>query len=374
VVRHGLSLRCSAGVFVTGIVLDLFAGPGGWDEGVRPLGIHPVGIEWDHDACLTATKAGHTRVQADVELLPTEPMRGRVEGLIMSPPCQDFSLAGKRAGVEGEKGRLITQVLRWTHELMPTWVACEQVPPCLDYWHAYGQIMREWGYRTWVGILNSADYGVPQTRKRAILLASLDRQPCRPEPTHARGGDVDLFGERQPWISMADALGWEGEIAYRRTRGPGMTERYGERRDHDVDEPAPTLTGKARSDEWIIRTNQVSDSSLSEGYYSREASRPSPTLTGVVRSWRWERDPATTIVAGHNRSSSELPNGSGADSVRVSVEEAAILQTFPPDYPWQGSRTSQFQQVGNAIPPRLALHTVAEVLGLAVPDVTVVAA
>lgn len=56
---------------MSGLVLDLFAGPGGWDEGAKPLGLRPIGVEWDMAACRTAMKAGHTRVRADVAQLPT---------------------------------------------------------------------------------------------------------------------------------------------------------------------------------------------------------------------------------------------------------------------------------------------------------------
>src|SRR5690606_651798 len=80
-------------------LLDLFAGPGGWDEGLRMLGrTDVVGIEWDHAACLTAVAAGHHRVRADVAAYPTAPFIGKVEGLIASPPCQAWSMAGKRKG------------------------------------------------------------------------------------------------------------------------------------------------------------------------------------------------------------------------------------------------------------------------------------
>lgn len=56
--------------------------------------------------------------------------------------------------------------------------------------------------------------------------------------------------------------------------------------------------------------------------------------------------------------------GRSENAIRVTIEEASILQTFPADYPWQGTKTKQFQQVGNAVPPRLALHVLAEATGV----------
>ena len=80
------------------MILDLFAGPGGWSEGLRSLGLRDIGLEWDRDACLTRRAAGHRTIRADVAAYPTEPFVGKVSGLIASPPCQAFSMAGKGDG------------------------------------------------------------------------------------------------------------------------------------------------------------------------------------------------------------------------------------------------------------------------------------
>lgn len=77
--------------------------------------------------------------------------------------------------------------------------------------------------------------------------------------------------------------------------------------------------------------------------------------------WIHER-PATSVngdprIAAPGRHDPDVSGSQyGEGTIRVTVEEAAALQTFPPDYPWQGSRTKQFQQVGNAVPPLLAWH------------------
>jgi len=55
------------------------------------------------------------------------------------------------------------------------------------------------------------------------------------------------------------------------------------------------------------------------------------------------------------------------DSIRVTVEEAAVLQSFPPAYPWQGTKSARFRQVGDAVPPLLSAHVLAAVLGVPAP-------
>ena len=87
------------------MIVDLFAGPGGWDFAAAELGMRPVGIEWDESACLTRRAAGHRTIRTDVKHYPTAPFIG-AEGVIASPPCPDFSTAGKRAGITGKSGRL----------------------------------------------------------------------------------------------------------------------------------------------------------------------------------------------------------------------------------------------------------------------------
>ena len=77
-------------------IVDLFAGPGGWSEGLSLLNFAELGIESDEVACQTRRAAGHSTVEADVASL--DPGEFEADGLIASPPCQAFSAAGKRSG------------------------------------------------------------------------------------------------------------------------------------------------------------------------------------------------------------------------------------------------------------------------------------
>jgi len=309
------------------VILDLFAGPGGWEEGARLAGYTGpiVGIDRDRDACRTADAAGHWRVQADLTTYSPTPFAGKVDGLIGSPVCTTFSKAGRKAGLGDPRGELVWVPGRWALELHPRWVVLEQVEEVLPIWQIVAAQLRQEGYSTWTGKLLAADYGVPQTRTRAVLIARLDGIAQPPTPTHAALDGMDLFGSQLPrWITMAEALGWSDEVAYRRTRGAGLAERHGDRPDTPVSRPAPTITGKSRSDVWVL-------------------TRPATTVLGDPRIGR----------PGHkawDKGEAQFQNG----SVPVSVQEAAALQSFRADYPFKGSKTSRHQQVGNAVPPLLA--------------------
>lgn len=313
---------------MTGLIVDAFAGPGGWDEGARAVG-HTgplLGIELDMDACRTAVIAGHARVRADVATFPLRRLIGRVDGVIASPPCQSFSQAGQRLGLADDRGQLVWQPLRWARALMPRWVACEQVPEVLPIWQIIAADLREQGYSTWAGVLNAADYGVPQTRTRAFLVARRDGVPARPPvATHGRDATPGLFGDVKPWVTMADALGWD-----------------------EVDRPARTVCGN-RTPQWAYGVAN----SYGTGWTLMSAGR-----TGEGRPRAAEVSPAATLTG---RGTAAWVRGD--ESRQLTYREAGILQGFRADYPWHGNSTSRLGQVGNAVPPPLAAAILRPLVG-----------
>jgi DNA (cytosine-5)-methyltransferase 1 len=149
---------------------------------------------------------------------------------------------------EDERSPLVCQPVRWVRELRPEWVALEEVPAVASLWGHYARIFRAWGYSVWTGDLLAADYGVPQTRLRRILMASRVLTVNPPEPTHSPDGDPgDLFGaSRLPWISWGEALGIDDGARLRHPRSAGMIQRHGLREDRTASELAMTVSGKVR--------------------------------------------------------------------------------------------------------------------------------
>ncbi len=321
---------------------------------------------------------------------PTRPFRGRVSGFIGSPPCPAFSAAGKGEGREhvdalvaaihardwsarpspDPRVWLSLDVGRWVSELRPEWVALEQVPAVLPLWRAFAHILEADGYSTWCGVLNSADYGVPQTRQRAILMASRTRRVAPPVPTHAKDPEPALFDQLERWVTMAEALGWAdgGRVGFPRVDDLGTSpDGYRERDWRSLDEPAFAVTEKARS--WVVRPGPgrwelntgrdwKAGGDRDDAQTIDPHAQPAPAFT-VKSGGQWVLDVESEPGAAAER----YGDLAGTEAIRLTPRDALLLQSFPADYPVQGSKTKQFEQIGNAIPPRFARAILRQVIG-----------
>lgn len=296
-------------------VLELFAGAGGAALGLERAGLrHAALCEWDRDACATLRAAGlGPVVEGDVrDLDRIAAVAGAVDVLWSSFPCQAWSRAGKRRGAADERNGW-----PWTvaalDRFRPAWFLGENVrglavhqggcpgkaggplnpegcPGCYLEGAILPDLRARFAYVGW-WLLDAADYGVPQHRRRIVLWAG-PRPLTRPAPTHGPG-------RAAPWVGMGEALG----LRARADDGP-------------LARPAPTVT---TTEEKGTRATAAS------GY---------------------------TFHGGPDRASDALFLGTGRR--RLTLAECAILQDFPEEYPFQGSIGSRYRQIGNAVPPRLA--------------------
>lgn len=301
--------------------IELFAGAGGAALGLEAAGIgHRALVEWDRHACATLRAAGlGPVVEGDVrnlDAIEAVSGPGPVDVLWSSFPCQAWSVAGQRKGASDERNGW-----PWTVDAIdrfrPRWFLAENVrgllahsteghpdpfqcPRCYFESVILAQLRARFEHVGW-WLLNAADYGVPQHRRRVIIWAG--PVPLQaPRATHGDPGKArqgDLFGPGVlPWVSMAEALGVSAE----------MCATTGDRRDG---RPKRPIIGPS-----------------------------TPVTISVSNNQPWQ--------------STAVPFIDGPERRRLTVAEAARLQDFPDGHPWQGPKTAQYRQIGNAVPPRLA--------------------
>jgi DNA (cytosine-5)-methyltransferase 1 len=345
----------------------LFCGAGGSSLGLERAGLTTIGFDhwpaavWVHRAALMEAHVHDLADDPDAlfsvasvldERIPATPL------MWASPPCQPFSTAGSGEGDDDERDGW-PWTLRLVASKRPQVLIAENVPGMAnrahsDYLTSVIDALHALGYGLRWRILNAADYGVPQTRRRLFIVARRDGGAITwPEPTHAEC-DSSLL----PWVTMAEALGWTGAV--REARGAGMILRHGDRTPTPVTEPSPTITGhpdRLRRVGWQLdRRAHYVDGEPTIRLVDCDT-EPAPTVTGTALSSAWTLTRPTTTVQGDPRIAQPGHHERQMrDAIRIEPHEAGVLQGFPADYPWHvaGSRSAQFRAIGNAVPPIMA--------------------
>lgn len=286
-------------------VADLFCGPGGMSIGFNDYFDVSLAIDNKADPCKTyRTNLSGVVRQRDVrDLSGVQGDFDGISGTIAGPPCKPFSRLNTRKDPEDPRINLWKDYMRLVEETKVDFFLMENVPTIFAYVKkAILQKAKELGYHVTYGVLEASDYGVPQARKRWIVIGT--KKPFAfPDPIITR-------------LTVGDAFsGIENNSGFFNTREETLTKF------------STVPFGK-----WV---------SISAGRF-RNAIRlswtePSPTIVNVSK-----------IYMIH-------PNGQ-----RVITEtEAAVLQDFPADYVFHGTKRSRCQQIADAAPPTL-MRAIAE--------------
>ena len=311
------------------VAVSLFSGGGGLDLGLSLAGFnfkysndevqyYCDTIFYNFPGCVTEVKDVKDLKGHEIrELIKTE----RISLIAGGPPCQAFSILGKRGSFSDLRGQLVFDYIRLINELEPEAFVFENVPGLLtlnngaDWEKLQYHFQVETGYDMYTDILNAADYGVPQVRKRVFVVGF--RKPTEfsfPKPLYRESSSLNLHNQHLPdWIPARLAL-----------------ENIDGLLNHDI-----RIHG--------------------ERVRSRYERIPPGSRDKVDHTDRIDPEkPSGTVLVGSKA-------GGGRPFIHpyfprhITVREAARLQSFPDWYKFLGTSTAQYRQVGNAVPPLLAL-------------------
>lgn len=329
--------------------VSLFTGAGGLDLGFSRAGFTTaVACEMNRDACATyRTNIGPDLFEGDVrDLLPTL-HSGAAEAVIGGPPCQGLSIAGKMDPLD-PRSTLIDSYFDAVEKVDPQVFVMENVDALLT--------MKKWGprlsavraragalgYGVYCCVLNAADFGVPQSRRRFFAVggkgmsdeevASVVRgvvERCRTRPVAA----IEVLRhlgpqgtERNPTTSRA-IVTFSKNPVMRPTAYAGMLFN-GAGRPIDPSRPSPTITASAGGNKThLVDEEQVfgSGRSFSEEYHAHLTKGGAPGGVSIPATLR-----------------------------RMTIEESRAFQTFPEGFRFSGPTSAQYRQIGNAVPAGLA--------------------
>ena len=302
-------------------VVSLFSGAGGLDLGFKEAGFDLVWAnDFDADAVETyKTNIGDECVLGDISNISSDDIPN-CDVIIGGFPCQGFSMANTKRHVLDERNSLYLEYVRILKDKRPKAFVAENVKGILSI--GKGEVIKaiiedftNVGYRVKYKLLNAADYGVPQTRMRVIIVgirSDLNVDFEFPEPTHSKNSANGLPN----WVSVKEAL------------------------EHLPDPDGDNAHSVPNNEysQYKVTTKNFT------GHRVTNPNLPSPTILARGNG-------GGGVVA--------IPHFSG--NRRMTVRESAAIQTFPDNFLFSGTRGSGYRQVGNAVPVLLA-RTIAKQL------------
>ena len=393
-------------------VITLFSGAGGMDLGFIQAGAEILWAnDFEKDATITyANNISDHIVCGDITQIPNSKIPyDDIDVVIGGFPCQGFSVANTKRNLQDERNFLYKELLRVVEYKQPKYFVGENVKGLLSLgggkvFEMIKNDFQELGYNIEAKLLNSADYGVPQSRERVIIMGNrIGKKITFPTPTHTNSNHL-FSNDLEPHIATKDVISYLYDIESIEKRTNQIIELNGKKiynhiaytnvsdkffgRKHKVNQADVCDYLKYWRNKNGISTKKVDEYfgyAHTSGHWFRKDNKsgsiPKPSdwwklkeLLGFddkfdklvtdyeekeikfeqsLRIANWDR-PSDTITA----STPEIhPN----KQRRLSVRECAIIQSFPDDFIFYGSLSSQHRQVGNAVPPLLAKKIAQEI-------------
>lgn len=342
-------------------VIDLFAGVGGMSLGFEMSGFDVLLANEYDKSIAEAYIANHKNTKmiiGDITSLDLKKTfgsyRGKVDVVIGGPPCQGFSQKGQRKTIHDERNFLFKYYVSVVELVKPKYFVMENVPNLLTAEGGYfrkeiEELFNNMGYSLQYGVLNASDYGVPQNRRRAVIIGKLGgNAPSLPIP-------------QNKVVTIWDAI---SDLAYLES-GEGADEQKYEM---PVESEYEKLLRKDSNTLFNHVATKHSPLALERlALIPPNAGRevlPKEHLTKSIYSGTWTRmrkdEISVTITTRFDTPSSGKFTHPFLNRA-ITVREAARIQSFPDTFRFIGNKGSQMKQVGNAVPPLLAA-AIAEVI------------
>lgn len=328
-------------------VISLFSGAMGLDLGLIDAGLN-VAVSQDFDKwCVeTIRRNGHVAVEGDIRKLieddptcdfllkPAELKKNAVFAVVGGPPCQSFSTAGKRKGVEDARGMLYNQFIHVIETIRPRFFVMENVkglasmPSSPDKESAplieiILDRFKALGYHTVHGVLDAVHYGTPQFRERLIIIGSRDKEAIfLPSPTHFHVHQNPAMR----WRTLFDAIGTMQDV------GPfgKFTATVNE-----------YLKLVPEGGNWKSLPPAQAKAAMGGAYESGGGK------VGFYRRLSYS-EPSPTLVTSPNQKATLLCHP--RETRPLSVSEYARIQQFPDHWKFEGKLSDCYRQIGNAVP------------------------
>lgn len=340
--------------------ISFFSGAQGLDIGLERAGLECLAVnDFDSAACATVrlNNPGLRVYETDIRNISTSVLSsdlqiapGELFAMVGGPPCQAFSTAGRRLGLNDERGNVFLHFINFIAMLRPKYAIFENVrgllsaplvhrphdqrgrdfPPLNEEERPGGallhilRLLEEAGYTTTFTLYNVANFGVPQTRERLVFFASRsgEKVPLIP-PTHDESGKRKLA----KWKTVREAI------------GPLQS-----REQHFLQFPESRLKYYKLLEEgqnWRDLPADLQKEAMGESWFSGGG------RTGFYRRLAWDK-PSPTLVTRPTMKATDLCHP--VELRPLSVEEYAAIQTFPFEHRFAGTVDDQYRQIGNAVP------------------------